>query len=179
MHLGRIEFNNVLFMDWSFASGCSPPRLSTTQLPSATDRPVLLSDRDFHPTVGAYFQAHPCSRLRGINHPECPSPNIQTAGHEVLGMSIRRAVACSCQGASVWTTKAILPSKRPLNREDCRCGIIQPTCLPDTNRRRVSELKRESRRECINSHRRKLAKAMADGRAWSQSLQKTTQPSHN
>jgi hypothetical protein len=55
---GRIEFIIVLFMDWSFASGCSPPRLSTTQLPSATDRPVLLSDRDFHPTVGAYFQAH-------------------------------------------------------------------------------------------------------------------------
>jgi hypothetical protein len=72
MHLGRIEFNIVLFMDWSFASGCSPPRLSTTQLPSATDRPVLLSDRDFHPTIGAYFQAHPCSHLRGINHPECP-----------------------------------------------------------------------------------------------------------
>ena len=58
MHLGRIEFNIVLFMDWSFASGCSPPRLSTTQLPSATDRPVFPSDRDFHPTVGAYSQAH-------------------------------------------------------------------------------------------------------------------------
>jgi hypothetical protein len=55
---GRIEFISVLFMDWSFASGCSPPRLSTTQLPSATDRPVFLSDRDFHPTVGAYSQAH-------------------------------------------------------------------------------------------------------------------------
>jgi hypothetical protein len=70
MHLGRIEFNIVLFMDWSFTSGCSPPRLSTTQLPSATDRPVLLSDRDLHPTIGAYFQAHPCSHLRGINHPD-------------------------------------------------------------------------------------------------------------
>jgi hypothetical protein len=58
MHLGRIEFNFVLFMDWSFASCCSPPRLSTTQLPSATDRPVLPSGRDFHPSVGAYFQAH-------------------------------------------------------------------------------------------------------------------------
>jgi hypothetical protein len=58
MHLGRIEFIIVLFTDWSFASGCSPPILSFTQLPSATDRPVLLSGRDFHPTVGAYFQAH-------------------------------------------------------------------------------------------------------------------------
>ena len=60
MHLGRIEFNIVLFMDWSFASGCSPPRLSTTQLPSATDRPVLPSGKDFHPSVGAYSQAHSC-----------------------------------------------------------------------------------------------------------------------
>ena len=34
---GRIEFNMVLLMDWLFASGCSPPRLSTTQLPSATE----------------------------------------------------------------------------------------------------------------------------------------------
>ena len=64
MHLGRIEFNIVLFMDWSFASGCSPPRISTTQLPSATDRPVFLSDRDFHPTLGAYFQAHLSQALR-------------------------------------------------------------------------------------------------------------------
>jgi hypothetical protein len=34
---GRIVFNMVLFMDWQFVSGCSPPRLSTTQLPSTTD----------------------------------------------------------------------------------------------------------------------------------------------
>ena len=61
MHLGRIEFNIVLFMDWSFASGCSPPRISTTQLPSATDRPVFPSGKDSHPSVGAYFQAHPRS----------------------------------------------------------------------------------------------------------------------
>jgi hypothetical protein len=60
MHLGRIEFNIVLFTDWSFASGCSPPRFSTTQLPSATDRPVFPSGRDFHPSVGAYSQAHSC-----------------------------------------------------------------------------------------------------------------------
>src|SRR6266404_5140960 len=61
---GRIEFNIVLFMDWSFASGCSPLRLSTTQLPSATDRPVFPSGRDFHPSVGAYFQAHLSQALR-------------------------------------------------------------------------------------------------------------------
>ena len=34
---GRIEFIIFLIMDWLFASGCSPPRLSATQLPSATD----------------------------------------------------------------------------------------------------------------------------------------------
>src|SRR4029077_11865453 len=34
---GRIEFIIFLIMDWLFASGCFPPRLSTTQLPSATD----------------------------------------------------------------------------------------------------------------------------------------------
>jgi hypothetical protein len=70
MHLGRIEFNIVLFTDWSFASGCSPPILSFTQLPSATDRPVLLSDRGFHPIVGAYFQAHSCSPSGAINYPK-------------------------------------------------------------------------------------------------------------
>src|SRR6266404_3172270 len=59
----------VLFMDWSFASGCSPPRLSTTQLPSATDRPVLLSEGDFHPSVGAYSQAHISRRFAPSNKP--------------------------------------------------------------------------------------------------------------
>jgi hypothetical protein len=67
MHLGRIEFNIVLFTDWSFASGCSPPFISFTQLPSATDRPVFLSDRDFHPTVGAYSQAHLSWPLRATD----------------------------------------------------------------------------------------------------------------
>jgi hypothetical protein len=58
MHQAESSSSLFLFMDWSFASGCSPPRLSTTQLPSATHRPVLLSDEDFHLTVGAYSQAH-------------------------------------------------------------------------------------------------------------------------
>ncbi|HYZ74733.1 MAG TPA: hypothetical protein VE641_16760, partial [Chthoniobacterales bacterium] len=66
---GRIEFNIVLFMDWSFASGCSQPRLSTTQLPSATYRPVLLSGEDFHPTIGAYSQAHSFSPFGTDMHP--------------------------------------------------------------------------------------------------------------
>jgi hypothetical protein len=69
---GRIEFNVVLFMDWSFASGCSPPRLSTAQLPSATDRPVFPSGKDFHPSVGAYFQAHLSQALRAGLRSGCP-----------------------------------------------------------------------------------------------------------
>src|SRR5208337_3030335 len=63
---GRIEIIIILFMDWSFASGCAPPRLSATQLPSATDKPVFLSDRDFHPTVGAYSQAHSSTAFRAL-----------------------------------------------------------------------------------------------------------------
>jgi hypothetical protein len=83
---GRIEFNIVLFMDWSFASGCSPPRLSTTQLPSATDRPMFPSDRDFHPTIDAYSQAH--------SYRPCGAKNIPTAlnftpfGIRTLGLVI-------------------------------------------------------------------------------------------
>src|SRR5208283_615757 len=65
---GRIEFIISLIMDWSFASGCSPPRHLATQLPSATDRPVSLSDRDFHPTVGAYFQAHSRRTFGALEH---------------------------------------------------------------------------------------------------------------
>jgi hypothetical protein len=44
--------------------------VSTTQLPSATDRPVCPSDRDFHPAVGAYSQAHSCSPTGAENHPK-------------------------------------------------------------------------------------------------------------
>ena len=113
MHLGRIEFNIVLFMDWSFASGCSPPRLSTTQLPSATDRPVFPSGRDFHPSVGAYSQAHPpapgrgarsiCSRtyheslIAIVFHPEFERTNIVL----VLRGGICRGSLAPFQGASL------------------------------------------------------------------------------
>ena len=55
---GRIVFNMVLFMDWQFASGCSPPRplgrRSYLRLRTAS----ALSDGDFHPTVGVHSQAH-------------------------------------------------------------------------------------------------------------------------
>jgi hypothetical protein len=73
MHQAESSSSWFLFMDWSFASGCSPPRLSTTQLPSATDRPVLLSDGDFHPTIGAYSQAHISSRFAANSRPYAKS----------------------------------------------------------------------------------------------------------
>jgi hypothetical protein len=60
MHLGRIEFNIVLFVDWSFASGCSPTRPMATQFPSATtDRPVFPSGRDFHALLVRTFRRAP------------------------------------------------------------------------------------------------------------------------
>ncbi len=43
--------------DCTFASGCSPPRLTTTQLPLATGSGHL-PDGDFHPTDRACSQAH-------------------------------------------------------------------------------------------------------------------------
>jgi hypothetical protein len=54
---GHIEFIILLIMNWSFAPGCSPPRLSATQFPSATDSQCL-SYEDFHLIVGANFQTH-------------------------------------------------------------------------------------------------------------------------
>jgi hypothetical protein len=52
---GRIEFANAT--DWSFASGCSPPRLTATQLPSATRGQTLLGE-DFHLADATTLQAH-------------------------------------------------------------------------------------------------------------------------
>jgi hypothetical protein len=49
--------------DCMFASGCSPPRLTATQLPSATRIGHLLG-KDFHFTDRACFQAHSFPRKR-------------------------------------------------------------------------------------------------------------------
>jgi len=84
---GRIEIIIILFMDWSFASGCSPPRLSATQLPSATDKPVFLSDRDFHPTVGTYSQAHSSTAFRALA-PAASFPWL--VGKESIALALMR-----------------------------------------------------------------------------------------
>src|SRR5215470_8708575 len=53
---GRIEFIIFLIMDWLFASGCSPPRLSTTQLPSATDSQCFCPTGTFTPLLVRTFR---------------------------------------------------------------------------------------------------------------------------
>jgi hypothetical protein len=91
---GRIEFIIFLIMDWSFASGCSPPRLSATQLPSATDRPVFLSDRDSHPTVGAYSQAHGYCPFRAADtnpSQSCDKHELHERSHSAIGITSPRS----------------------------------------------------------------------------------------
>jgi hypothetical protein len=100
---GRIEFNIVLFMDWSFASGCSPPRHSTTQLPSATDRPVFPSGKDFHPSVGAYFQAHLSQALRA-----------RLRSHRPSGTKNRRTILNSPYLVPFWSDVYPAVGDRPL-----------------------------------------------------------------
>jgi hypothetical protein len=55
----RIEFNMVVLMDWQFASGCSPPRLSTTQLPPATDIQCFVR-RGLAPLCWCALSGAPC-----------------------------------------------------------------------------------------------------------------------
>ena len=77
---GRIVFNMVLFMDWQFVSGCSPPRLSTTQLPSTTDSQCSvrwgLSPHCWCALSGALGQVAP-------RPPTCP-PKPQSTAHSGL-----------------------------------------------------------------------------------------------
>ena len=56
-------FNIALFMDWQFVSGCFPPRLSTTQLPS-TRTPRVLSGEDFTPRLVSLSGARKAALLR-------------------------------------------------------------------------------------------------------------------
>src|ERR1700736_975595 len=53
---GRIEFIILLIMDWLFASGCPPPRLSTTQLPSASDSQCFCPTGTFTPLLVRTFR---------------------------------------------------------------------------------------------------------------------------
>jgi hypothetical protein len=64
---GRIEFapaarNQPFTADWTFASGCFSPRLTTTQLPSATRDQTSL-DEDFHLANATTLQAHRCNAV--------------------------------------------------------------------------------------------------------------------
>ena len=71
--------------DQQFASGCSPPRLAATQLPSATEF-VAYSDTDFHRADVAPSRAHD-TRFRGYDGPRRPLrshplTSIFEGGHE-------------------------------------------------------------------------------------------------
>ena len=111
---GRIEFIIVLFMDWSFASSCSPPRLSTSQLLSATDRPVLLSDWDFHPIVGAHFQAHIFNRFAvGPTGSERSCWSKMPLSNRYQNENIIRVFCHSRRSLSPATTTDPMPSPSP------------------------------------------------------------------
>src|SRR5271165_5876091 len=71
---GRIEFIIFLIIDWLFASGCSPPRLSATQLPSATD------SQCFCPTgTSTPLLVRTLRRTRDVGH-DAPPPNRPISG---------------------------------------------------------------------------------------------------
>ena len=109
-----------------FRFRCSPPRLSTTQLPSATDRPVFPSGRDFHPSVGAYFQAHLSWPLRAKDYissikdisngdsPNLPSRNVQTAEPLPRGKTSQTALLSAIRVCGYLAKYFCFPRKLPL-----------------------------------------------------------------
>jgi hypothetical protein len=109
---GRIEFIIFLIMDWSFASGCSPPRLSATQFPSATDSQCSvrwgLPPHGWCALSGALGRASRPFRL------ETTLPNVQTPGALL-------ATSGSCKQ---------LPSRsrRPLPHSSSRRPVLTPLC---------------------------------------------------
>jgi hypothetical protein len=110
---GRIEFIIFLIMDWLFASGCSPPRLSATQLPSATDSqcsvrrglsprcwcalsgalgPHLRGGRAIHWQLGRSAPAKLCTGRSDFK--------IPCASHRAVGFCGRLASPiCHCDGS--------------------------------------------------------------------------------
>ena len=86
---GRIEFIIFLIMDWLFASGCSPPRLSATQLPSATDSQ--------------------CSVRRGLP-PRCWCALSGARGRRSLGAVLGdRSFVCRGQGMIATSESLLVP----------------------------------------------------------------------
>jgi hypothetical protein len=98
------------------------PRLSTTQLPSATDRPVLLSDEDFHPIVGAYFQAHSSCPFGVADATAAESSNRFTTAQ-----SSRRFAAATAPSLGVPPAASRQPMLRPLSLSN-RFTTAQSSC---------------------------------------------------
>jgi hypothetical protein len=63
---GRIEFNRIVMLFWagSFASGCSPPRFTATQLPSATQTSHVSFGLGLSPVSVIVLSAHLTPRLQ-------------------------------------------------------------------------------------------------------------------
>ena len=109
----------VVFMGWLFASSCSPPRLSATQLLSATEG-QLPSSRDFHPTVGVRSWAHEhtrpaCSVRRLASQSQHTEENSRLALHQHLGLYRSYLKMCEIgerRSSSLGPTKWLL--RRPL-----------------------------------------------------------------
>ena len=59
MHLAESSSSFLFFTDWQFASGCSPPRLSTTQLPPAFGQPVRCPEGTFTSLLACAFRRTP------------------------------------------------------------------------------------------------------------------------
>src|SRR6516162_11426093 len=78
-----------LVMDWLFASGCPPPRLSTTQWPSATDSQ--------------------CSVRRGLS-PRCWCALSGARGLQSLGAVLGdRSFVCRGQGMIATSESLLVP----------------------------------------------------------------------
>jgi len=83
--------------DWSFASGCSPPRLAATQLPSATGCQTLPGE-DLHLADATDLQAHmprPCAGEThvGFYHPTgILEPNVGNCEAKRPGLFIDNIV---------------------------------------------------------------------------------------
>jgi hypothetical protein len=72
----------------SFASGCSPPRLAATQLPSAS-YDVTSYGMDFHHTDNALSRTHPPRQSRGTSHGRLGVTVLRTSTAPIAGQSMR------------------------------------------------------------------------------------------
>ena len=106
--------------DRTFASGCSPPRLAATQLPSATENQTF-PDGDSHPADTTTSQSHVFDpegialsarhEMPGLHEPMAVRPRVK---RPTRGSSTRRLTAVGCAPASVVNPRGVSP---------CQCSV--------------------------------------------------------